>query len=164
MMSSNMKIRPATENDIQITVSILRRSFKTVADRFGFTMENCPRHMSFCTEEYYLKDIQRGARYYLLEDNNQVCGCVALEQKTSDLVYLERLAILPEHRHKGLGAMLVKHIFSEAKAISAKRVEIGLISDDTHLKQWYQNFGFVQTSTKKLDEFPFTVAFMGLDL
>ena len=120
--------------------------------------------MAFITEEGFKKDINRGARYYLLKNNNDLCGCVALEQKSPDLVYLERLAVLPEHRHKGFGAMLVKHIFSEAKAIGAKRLEIGLISEDTRLKKWYQDFGFIQTSIKTVDELPFPVAFMGVDL
>ena len=44
------------------------------------------------------------------------------------------------------------------------RVEIGIISEDTQLKDWYRQFGFVQTGTKAFDHLPFVVAFMAKEL
>ena len=58
----------------------------------------------------------------------------------------------------------MKHLFSEAEKAGVTRVEIGLIAEDKSLGQWYAQFGFVPTTTKKIDGFPFTVAFMAKNL
>lgn len=159
-----MTIRSIRIDESQAAVDILRRSFATVAERFGLTMENCPRNMAFYTEQRFVEDINRGMQFYLLENDGQVYGCVALERAKSDMIYLGRLAVLPEHRSKGLGQALVHHIFAEAKQMGVKRVEIGVISEDTQLKDWYRQFGFVQTGTKAFDHLPFVVAFMAKEL
>ena len=71
-----------------------------------------------------------------------------------------RLAVLPEHRGKGYGKMLVQHVFKKARRIGAKRVEIAMISKDRKLKNWYKKLGFIQKGTKKYDHLPFIVAFL----
>ena len=43
-------------------------------------------------------------------------------------------------------------------------MEIGVISEDTELKDWYRKFGFVQKNTKKFEHLPFIVAFMFVEL
>ena len=75
-----------------------------------------------------------------------------------------RLAVLPGHRGRGYGKMLVHHIFDEARSVDAQRVEIAMISKDSKLKSWYKKLGFLQKGTKKFDHLPFTVAFMYREL
>jgi len=145
-------------------VDLLRRSFATVAERFGLTMENCPKNVAFYTEERFAEDLERGMQYYLLEDDGQICGCIALERAKPEMAYLGRLAVLPEQRHKGLGRALVHHIFSEARRIGVRRVEIGIIEEDTRLKDWYRRLGFVPTGTKTFDHLPFVVGFLAIEL
>ena len=159
-----MTIRPAHADDIQTVVSVLRRACATVAERFGLTPENCPKSPAFYTEDRVKDDLERGHRYYLLEDGAEVCGCVALEQARPDMCYLGRLAVPGEHRSRGFGQALVHHALAEAAKIGATRVEIGIISEDTRLKEWYGRFGFVQTGTKTFDHLPFVVAFMAKEL
>ena len=159
-----MVIRKASKTDIPVLLGILRKSFAGVAKRFNLTVENCPKNLAFCTEQRIKDDFARGLKYYILEDDGQSCGCVALEKAGSDVCYLERLAVLPEHRRKGFGKTLVNHIFDEAKKIGIQRVEIGIISRDTELKNWYRKFGFVEKETKKFDHLPFLVAFMFSEL
>lgn len=159
-----MTIRPVRIDDGRTVVDVLRRSFATVAERFGLTVENCPRNIAFYTEERLAEDLDRGMQFYLLENEGQICGCVALEQAKPEMVYLGRLAVLPEHRSRGFGRTLVHHIFAEAKQMGVTRVEIGIISEDTRLKDWYGQFGFVETGTKTFDHLPFVVAFMAKEL
>ena len=99
-------------------------------------------------------------KYYILYKKDRPCGCVALKQAESEICYLARLAVLPEYRKQGHGKALVNHIFKQAGKIGFKRVEIGMISKDRRLKNWYKEFGFVNKGTKKFDHFPFTVTFM----
>jgi N-acetylglutamate synthase-like GNAT family acetyltransferase len=159
-----MTIRPAHADDIQSVVSLLRRACATVAERFGLTKENCPKSPAFYAEERVRADLERGVQYYLLEHEGEVCGCVALERAKPELGYLERLAVLPGQRSKGYGQALVRHVQAQAQSIGLERISIGIISEDTPLKDWYRRLGFVETGTKSFDHLPFTVAFMEMEL
>lgn len=155
-----MTIREANEEDVGTLVALLRESFRDVAERFELTVENCPKNLAFCTDQRVRDDIERGLSYYILEQDGNACGCVALEKASPDVCYLERLAVLPGHRGRGYGKMLVEHIFHEAAGLGSQRVEIGIIAEDTRLGSWYGKFGFVLKNTKTFDHLPFVVAFM----
>jgi len=159
-----MSIRDANESDIDTLVTLLRGSFRDVAERFELTIENCPKNLAFCTKERIKSDFDKGLIYYILEKDGQPCGCVAMEKASPDVCYLQRLAVLPQHRKKGYGKALVNQIFDQAKKNGAKKLEIGIISEDTKLKNWYSQFGFVQKATKKFDHLPFIVAFMSSEI
>ncbi|MBN1362541.1 MAG: GNAT family N-acetyltransferase [Sedimentisphaerales bacterium] len=159
-----MTIRPAGIEDLDTVVSLLQQACATVAQRFGLTMENCPKSPAFYTHDRARDDLARGVRYFLLEENGTACACVALEQAKPDLVYLERLAVLPEQRRRGYGQALVRHALAQANTLGVRRVEIGIISEDAELQDWYGRFGFVQTGTKRFDHLPFGVAFMAKQL
>ncbi|MHC4625821.1 MAG: GNAT family N-acetyltransferase [Planctomycetota bacterium] len=163
-ISDTITIREANEADVGILVSLLRESFRDVAERFELTVENCPKNLAFCTDQRIAGDIERGLSYYILEQDRWACGCVALEKAGPEVCYLERLAVLPEHRGKGCGKMLVEHVFDKAAQNGSKRVEIGIISEDTKLRDWYERFGFVLKSTKTFDHLPFVVAFMAAQI
>ena len=157
-------IREASKNDVATLVGILRSSFAGVAERFSLTIENCPKNLAFCTEQRIEDDFERGLKFYILEQGGQPCGCVALEKASSEICYLERLAVPPGHRGKGFGTALVNHILQRARRMGMQRVEIGIISKQTDLKEWYRKFGFVEKNTKKFDHLPFIVAYMFAEL
>jgi len=162
--AGSMIIRQADETDLDILLSLIRNSFNSVAEKLELTMENCPKYVAFYTKERLLSDFEKGMKYYVLQKDHKPCGCIALEKAKSGVCYLERLAVLPEYRKKGYGAMLVNHIFKHASQLGVKRMELAMISKDRKLKSWYKKFGFVQKYTKKFDHLPFTVAFMYKDL
>jgi N-acetylglutamate synthase-like GNAT family acetyltransferase len=164
MKATEIVIREANRLDINALVNLLRSSFRDVAERFGITEENNPKSLAFCTSERIESDLEKDLTYYILEKNGRPCGCVALERAKPGVCYLMRLAVLPGHRGKGFGKMLVHHIFEKARATGARRVEIAMISKDKKLKNWYKKLGFVQKGTKKYDHLPFTVAFMYREL
>ncbi len=159
-----MTIRPAQADETQTVVSVLRRACATVAKRFDLTEENCPKSPAFYTDDRARADFERGVQYYFLEERGEVCGCVALEKARSDIGYLERLAVLPEHRSKGFGSALVRHVLAQARSMGLERVGIGIIAEDEPLREWYSRFGFVLTGTKRFDHLPFVVAFMEKEL
>lgn len=47
-------IRPMRQEEIPVCVELIRRSFATVAEAFGFTEENAPRFTAFATTEQRL--------------------------------------------------------------------------------------------------------------
>jgi len=159
-----MVIKQAKKADIDVLVTLLRISYRDVAERFELTEENCPKFLAFCTNKRIESDLEKGVTYYILEKDGRPCGCVALERAKPDLCYLMRLAVLTGHRGKDYGKMLVRQIFDRARKTGTHRVEIAMISKDRKLKSWYKKLGFLQKSTKKFDHLPFTVAFMYREL
>ena len=159
-MVVNPKIRAGTQKDIAVLAEIIRSSFRDVADRFGLTQENCPKHPSNCTVDWIQGDMDRGVTYFIFEDDGLASGCVALEPAGSKLCYLERLAVRPPRRRRGFGRTLVEYVLAEAKRSGAHRVSIGVIAEQTELKSWYQKIGFVEAEDKEFAHLPFRVTFM----
>ena len=160
----NYNIRACTQEDIGTLVEIIRKSFRPVAGRFGLTPENAPRHPSNCTDHWIKFDMDRGVVYFVAEDENQVGGCVAVEKSFSRTCFIERLGVLPEQRGKGLGKALINHALSKARELGAENVSIGIISQDTEMKDWYKKIGFVEKETKEFLHLPFQVTFMSYKL
>lgn len=155
-----MKIVPAKKEDAGRIASIVGEANKDVAELFKITKENTPRHPSFCTEEWVLADFARGEEYFLFEEGGIAKGCVAFEQPDSETAYLNRLSVLPNYRHNGIGASLVRYILDYARAKSIKTVSIGIIAEHKVLKSWYLGLGFIEGITRKFDHLPFNVTYM----
>ena len=159
-MKTRVMIKTASLDDVAILSGLVRDSYCDVAQRFGLTPENCPRHPSNCTDEWIRNDFARGVSFYLLEHNGQPTGCAALERPQPTLGYLERLAVLPSNRHRGFGRRLVDHVFLQARNAGIHKISIGIIAAQKELKNWYQKIGFVKGDTKVFKHLPFSVTFM----
>ena len=154
------RIRKCTSEDVDILVETIRGSFQDVAERFGLTAENCPRHASFCTADWIEKDMDRGVTYFVLESEGSAAGSVAVERAKPEVCYLERLSVLPHQHKRGFGKALVARALSEARGLGCRRVGIGVIADQTELKDWYRRLGFVETENREFPHLPFLVTFM----
>jgi GNAT superfamily N-acetyltransferase len=163
-MQANVSIRIADEADVGLLARIIRNSHADVARRFKLTPANCPKHPSNCAAEWIEVDLTRGVRYYLADWHGEPAGCVALEHANPEMVYLERLSVLPEKRRNGLGQRLVESVFQETGALSVSMVGIGIISDFTELKEWYKKLGFRAGETKTFEHLPFKVLLMAYHL
>lgn len=156
----NEKIRTCSQDDIGVLVETIRSSFNEVAERFGLTKENAPRHPSNCTAEWIQKEMDRGVTYFIIENGDLVSGCVAIDRINPEVCYLERLAVLPGQRHQGFGEALIRHVFLQAKLLGVRSVNIGIIAEHTELKDWYRRFGFIEKESKEFSHLPFPVTFM----
>jgi ribosomal protein S18 acetylase RimI-like enzyme len=164
MTGSNYQIRTCTREDVDILAETIRGSFRGVAERFGLTEQNCPRHASNCTADWIEKDMDRGVTYFVLESEGRAVGSVALERAKPEVCYLERLAVLPDQRTRGFGKALVSHVLSEAGRLGCHEVRIGVIADQAELKEWYRRLGFVETQSREFAHLPFLVTFMSCEL
>ena len=153
-------IRDATEADADLLVSLIRGSFADVAERFGLTPENAPTHPSNCTPEWIHSAFAKGVRYYLMQGPQGPVGCVALEHAETEVCYLGRLAVLPPFRGHGFGRALVDHVMDKARELGVRRVELGIISADARLREWYEKLGFSAMTTAQFKYLPFEVTFM----
>jgi len=163
-MIPSRPIKAATIDDVSILSGLICHSYRDVAQRFGLTPKNCPKHPSNCTDDWIRNDLARGVSYYILEHNGLAAGCAALETPDPDLGYLERLAVLPASRRKGFGRILIDHVFSRAQDSGIKKISIGIIAAQTDLKRWYQEIGFIEGATKEFTHLPFRVTFMTYSL
>ena len=163
-MKNDMWIQKATPEDAGLLAAIIAEAYHTVALEFGLTPDNCPKHPSNCTPDWITADLNRGVSYYLCFNQGKPIGCAALEQADEKTTYLERLAVRPGFRHQGTGAGLVKFIVEKARICKAETLGVGIIDEQSVLKEWYKDLGFKITGTRKFDHLPFTVGFMELAL
>jgi len=154
----------ASSEDAATIADLVRRSFAETAERFNLTPENAPTHPSNCRAEWITNALDKGIIYYLVKLEQTPCGCAAMEQANPEVCYLEKLAVLPEFRHNGLGAQLVEHVRIQCGKLGAKRIEIGIIEKDIRLKDWYLLQGFKEKNTAQFEHLPFSVLFMQLEL
>lgn len=146
--------------DIPTLAMLVSEANKDVAVRFGLNAQNCPKHPSFCTDAWIEGDLARGERYFILEDSGSAVGCVAYERPGPGRAYLNRLSVLPEHRNRGAGARLVRHVVEMAAADSVQNISIGVIGEHTELMRWYEALGFTVGEVKRFPHLPFSVQYM----
>ncbi len=141
-------------------LDIIHRAFATVAAEFGITRENCPKHTSFIPVEYL--ETQMGWGWYMfgLYEGGEMVGYASVSDEGDGAYELHNLAVLPECRHMSYGKMLLEHAKETVRAAGGEKLTIGIIEENTVLKNWYAANGFVHTGTKKYDHLPFTSGYM----
>lgn len=139
---------------------VIRRSFATVAKDFGFTRENFPEHTSFITDERLAGEIKNGYYPFGYFADGKLSGFASLTDMGDGIYKMNLVSILPEYRHLGYGKSLLDFCMEKVKELGGKKIIIGLIEENTVLKDWYAANGFIHTGTKRLDHLPFTVGYM----
>lgn len=157
-------IVPATVNDAGLIAFIVSEANKDIAQQFNINIKNAPKHPSFCTKSWIQSEFERGGTSFLYRDGNSRVGYVAFEQPDNDTGYLNRLSVLPEFRHKGIGAALVRHVLDYARIKNVKILSIGIIAHHKLLRNWYLKLGFIEANRQKFDHLPFDVRYMKYEL
>ena len=155
-------IKEVNEKDIAECVKVIKESFSTVANEFGFTVENAPRFTAFATTEerlmWHLLGEQRPM--YAFYDGETIVGYYSLLLQENNECELNNLCVIPSYRHHGIGEALLKSAFDVARALGCKTMNIGIVEENKVLRKWYETFDFVHIGTKKFDFFPFTCGYM----
>jgi hypothetical protein len=94
-------IKQIKECDLPECLDTIHKSFQTVADDFGLTSENCPTNGAFMPLTRLENDYKKGDKMYGLYKGDNIVGFLQLVKKENGVFELEKLAVLPEHRHKG---------------------------------------------------------------
>ena len=156
-------IRAAERDDIPVCVRVIRESFRTVADEFGFTGENAPRFTAFAvTEErlLYQLEVERRLMAVFCGESGTIEGYYSLLLRENDACELNNLCVLPSCRHHGIGTDLLRDACGRAAGAGCIIMKIGIVEENRLLRDWYEKHGFVHTGTKKFDFFPFTCGYM----
>lgn len=162
----NGMVREVKREEISLCANIIKKSFKTVADEYGFTEENAPRFTAFATTDERLYWHMDGEHrpMYVFEVDGVLCGYYSLLLQDNNECELNNLAVLPEYRHKGIGKELLEHSFKIARSKGCSLMNIGIVEENTRLRKWYEDNGAVHVGTKKFDFFPFTCGYMKKEL
>ena len=159
-------LRRMSLEEIPECVQVIRKSFQTVADEFGFTVENAPRFTAFATDEgrlyYQFHEEKRPMYVYLV--GKKIVGYYSLALRDDGSAELGNLSVLPEYRHKGIGAKLMTDAMLRAKAFGKTVMKLSIVEENQVLRKWYEGFGFVHTGTQKFDFFPFTCGYLEREL
>ena len=148
--------------DIAESVNVIRESFLTVADDFGFTEENAPRFTAFATtEERLIWQMENEHRpMYAYYADGKIVGYYSLAILGEQECELNNLCVLPSYRHRRIGEQLLKHAFDMVNALNCTKMHISIVEENKVVKRWYESMGFVHTGTEKFDFFPFTCGYM----
>ena len=148
--------------DLGECVNVIRESFLTVANEFGFTPENASRFTAFATTEDRLVWHLLGERrpMFAYFEDEKIVGYYSLLLQENNECELNNLCVLPAYRHRGIGERLLKHSFTTAKEFNCNKMNIGIVEENQVLRKWYESFDFVHIGTKKFDFFPFTCGYM----
>ena len=149
-----------SRNELNTSLRVITESFSTVASELGLSSENCPTHPAFMTWARLQETLEKKVNLFGLFSGELQVGLVAVEKSTDEVFFLERLSVLPDYRHQGYGKRLIDYAFNFVKAQGGKVIKIALINEHSILKQWYLDYGFIETGTKNFPHLPFTVCFM----
>ena len=159
-------IRSIKRDEIEKCVEIIQKSFLTVAKEYGFTKENAPRFTAFATTYERLNTQYNDGRpmYGYFDENGQIVGYYSLLIQENGECELNNLCVLPEYRHRNIGETLFSHALTTAAEKGCKKVNIGIVEENTKLRKWYEKLGAKHIGTKKFDFFPFTCGYMEKDI
>lgn len=159
-----MIIRVESKEQLDICLDIVHKSFQTVADKMILTKDNCSSYTAFMPIEKLISQFENNTPMLLYQYNGCFAGYFSLSIN-DDSVELNNLAVLPEYRHLGIGKELVDYAITYSKNIlGANKIKIGIVEENTILKEWYEKIGFVHTGTQKFEHLPFTVGFMEIEI
>ena len=146
-------------------VPVIRTAFSTVLDELGLTEADGPTSPAFITLDGLRSALDSGGRLFAGTESSQPVGAVIVRPATeSGVFHLERLAVRPAQRHRGLGRSLLDHAVRVAGEQGGHQVSVSLIDDNGRLKRWYQAQHFTETAARNFPHLPFTVCFMARQL
>lgn len=149
-------IKKIQEKDIAECVQVIKESFLTVAGELGFTAENAPRFTAFATTEDRLRFqlFNEHRPMYGYYEAGKIIGYYSLLQQDKDSCELNNLSVLPQYRHRRIGGSLLADACQKARQLGCKRISIGIVEENTVLRKWYEDKGFIHIGTRKFDFFP----------
>jgi ribosomal protein S18 acetylase RimI-like enzyme len=159
-----VSIRKMRNDEVELCADVIRNGFATVANEFGLTLENCPTNGAFMSAERLKSEIKKGNFMYVLCEGDKITGFMELEKINENRVELQKITVLPAYRHNGYGKKMLDFARKQASELGGSCLTIGIIEENTVLKEWYVKNGFVHSGTRVFDHLPFTVGFLYLDL
>jgi predicted N-acetyltransferase YhbS len=154
---SHMTFRIATAADAPALDKLVNSAYRGESSKKGWTTEADLLDGIRTSEATLKKMITRSNAVILLaEENNELNGCVYLEQQ-SDALYLRMLTVKPDLQGKGLGAQLMAASEERARELGCTKIKMTVITVRDELIAYYKRKGFVDIGLR--EDFPNDPAF-----
>jgi len=160
----NLKIKIINFDNLPSCLEVVNNSFATVAKEFGLTEQNCPTNPAFIKIDRLINDFNKGSLMFGYFTNEKIVGFVQITKKDDDIYELGRLAVLPEYRHSSIGKKLIGFAKEKVQELGGKKITIGIIEENTMIKNFYTINGFIHTGTMVFAHLPFTVGYMAMEV
>ena len=141
--------------DSKIITGILNKAFITVALQYNYTKENAPKFPAFIEPNIIENGLNNGLKMYGYYLDDQIIGCVGYSFYKDNMYFIERLATLPEYRHKGIGKILMEYVENIIKKNNGKIIEIHVVDENKRLIEWYKKFNYKEIRVDEIKTFPF---------
>ncbi len=128
-------LRDATEDDIPAILSAIHRAF---AEYGGVLAPPSGAHRE--SPETIRDKLRSGGALAALIDG-EVVGCV-LYQPEASYLYLGRLAVVPEHRQRGIARTLVAAVEDRARALRLPVVRLGVRTALPRNRAFFERLGY----------------------
>lgn len=159
-------IRRIEKEELPLCLDFIHLCFSTVAEKFGFTKENAPRHNAFMPLEKLENFWNWGFLMYGLFEQNQkgekeLVGyfSISKDPENEETYVLHNLCVKPQMRKQGYGKRLLDFAKEKVRELGGKILFLDFINDYTELKEWYFKNSFEFKGTVKYEHLPFTVGF-----
>lgn len=130
----------------------------------GVSQDFVAEAVSFSEFDFTLSEFdamaQKGAVWFGAYDGNILIGCVAMTQVSHVRARINKLAVLPEVRNKGLGSFLILHAEREAFAQGVRRMELVCQDNEAGLVDFYKRQGYKVTNEKQHRKTEQQIAYM----
>lgn len=149
-------------SDIPEAAKVIRQSFMTVSEEFGYTKEKSPLFTGFLiSEERLFRQFDEEKRPMLCyKIGEKIAGYYSLARPKDGVCEINNLAVLPEFRHRGIGGALVADALERIKAAGCRAAFVDIVDENERLKRWYEGLGFRYEKTVRLDGYEFLNGYM----
>ncbi|MFP2911880.1 GNAT family N-acetyltransferase [Pyxidicoccus sp. 3LFB2] len=130
-----MMIREAVPEDAPLLALLLREAFEEYRGRL-----DPPSSAHGKTAEVVLRELRDGGAF-LAESSSGPEGCVFFHPK-ADHLYLDRLAVLPPYRGRGVARALVEAVEARARALGPLPVRLNVRLALQDHQAWYARLGY----------------------
>lgn len=141
LAGSALRLRPATEADLPLLARIYASTRAEEMALVPWSAEEKQRFLDFqfqAQHQYYLQHFPAASRE-LIEVDGEVAGRLYLDRREQELRLID-IALLPGHRGRGIGTILLDGILAAAEA-AALAVSIHVEQHNPALRL-YQRLGF----------------------
>jgi ribosomal protein S18 acetylase RimI-like enzyme len=139
-----IELRPAAEADSQL----LRRVYAETRDELALLDWTTDQklaflEMQFCAQDRHYRGQFPNAAFAVIELDGEPAGRLYVD-RTADRIHLLDIALLPEHRGRGVGTALLRQLQEEAAAAGIPVVLH--VETSNPAASLYNDLGFVATS------------------
>lgn len=145
-MTANITFRPETDDDIDFTARLYASTREEELRPLPWPPEQKAAFLrqQFDAQRLHYRTHYDDAEYSILLDDGEPIGRLYIHRRPEDIRVMD-IALLPEHRGRGIGSMLMKNIL-DAAAAKGQSVSIHVEIFNPAMRM-YQRLGFRHIDT-----------------